>query len=152
MTFEPEIEFQLDGKMFGKNGKTQVHLNQIHQKPLSSKTTFIKDHFHLKPISSETTSHPSKNNTDRVCVKVSRAEGRDAFTRTRLMPTFGVSAGLSAEHCRPKAPVINELFSRQTHHTAHCHLRYTCVNVFFFSNISCHCLHLELVQVLQWSL
>ena len=32
----------------------------------------------------------------RVCVKESPAEG-DAFTQTRLVPTFGVSTGLSAE-------------------------------------------------------
>ena len=30
-----------------------------------------------------------------------RPKAGDAFTRTRLMPTFGVSAALSVEHCRP---------------------------------------------------
>ena len=47
-----------------------------------------------------------KNNIVRVCVKASRAEG-DAFTQTRLLPTFGVSAGLSVEHCRPKAAMFS---------------------------------------------
>ena len=32
-----------------------------------------------------------------------RPKAGDAFTRTRLMATFGVSAALSIEHCRPPA-------------------------------------------------
>ena len=34
-----------------------------------------------------------------------RPKAGDAFTRTRLMPTFGVSAALSVEHCRPQAGI-----------------------------------------------
>ena len=93
------------------SSKTIFIKNQFHQKPISSETTFIKNQFHQKPISSETnfiralpvrgTHHPSKNNIVRVCVKASRAQ-------TRLVPTFGVSAGLFVEHCRPKAGNVQQ--------------------------------------------
>ena len=37
------------------SSKTTFIKNHFHQKPLSSKTTFIKNHFHQKPLSSKTT-------------------------------------------------------------------------------------------------
>ena len=44
-----------------------------------------------------------KNNIVRVFLRRRRRpKAGDAFTRTRLMPTFGVSAALSVEHCRPQ--------------------------------------------------
>ena len=35
--------------------KLSLLINHFHQKPLSSKTIFIKNHFHQKPLSSKTT-------------------------------------------------------------------------------------------------
>ena len=82
------------------SSKTTFIKNHFHQKPFSSETTFIKNHFHQKPISSKTnfiralpvrgTHHPSKNNTVRVCVKASRAEGpRRLHTNTACAQGFG---------------------------------------------------------------
>ena len=111
------------------SSKTTFIKNHFHQKPISSKTNFIRDHFHQKPISSKTnfikkqlssktnfiralpvrgTHHPNKNNIVRVCVKASPGRRPDAFTQTRLVPTFGVSAGLFVEHCRPKAGNVQQ--------------------------------------------
>ena len=75
------------------------------------KTTFIKNHFHqkttfIRPLPVRGTHHPSTQRSP--CLCASWAEGRDAFTQTRLMPTFGVSAGLSVEHCRPKAGNVQQ--------------------------------------------
>ena len=83
------------------SSKTNFIKNQFHQKPISSKTNFIKNQFHQKPISSE--DFLSEGPTTRVCVKAPRS-----LTQTRLMPTFGVSAGLFVEHCRPKAGNVQQ--------------------------------------------
>ena len=37
-----------------------------------------------------------------------RPKAGDAFTRTRLMRTFGVSAALSVEHCRSQAGNVQQ--------------------------------------------
>ena len=106
------------GKLCDENGYSYEWIGRYHfwPKPLLAHcffstfgpTTFGHDHFWPRPLVVTTTFGPEHfwpttttraKTTDRVCVKASRA--RDAFTQTRLMPTFGVSAGLSAEHCRP---------------------------------------------------
>ena len=80
------------------SSKTIFIKNHFHQKPISSETTFIKNHFHQKPISSKPisslpvrrTHHQSKNNTVRVCVKASWAEGpRRLHTNTALCQGSG---------------------------------------------------------------
>ena len=78
-----------------------------HFWPAPNLTTFGPDHFwpphpltihNVKMTFGKNPGRRSKNKKVRVRVKASRGRGpRDAFTRTRLMPTFGVSAERPAE-------------------------------------------------------
>ena len=80
----------------------RVGRTHFHPKTVSSTDTFIQTQFHPMTLSYKTVSAKVKHG-----VGQSMLVG-DAFTQTRLMPTFGVSAGLSAEHCRPQAGNVQQ--------------------------------------------
>ena len=69
------------------------------KKNFSSKTTFIKNQFHQSTSCQRDPPPEQKQYGPCLCESVA-GKARDAFTQTRFMPTFGVSAGLFVEHCR----------------------------------------------------
>ena len=99
------IKNHFDQNHFHQNFSSKNHFHQktnFIKKPLSSKTTFIKNHFHQNPLSSKTifiknhflSEGPTTraNNIVRVCVKASRAEGpRRLHTNTACAHLWGLN-------------------------------------------------------------